>query len=126
VLMKHLVVVFAAVLLWSVGAVAEDCTVNVYRPKDRNYGYIRMGVNVDGVKLANLKDGETAQLQISCGKHVLSTPKSGVRVVLTFEQGAEYWLRVDKILGLTAFNPTFDLVSKDRAEAELAVAPKRS
>jgi hypothetical protein len=122
VLMKHLVVVFAAVLLWSVGAVAEDCTVNVYRPKEGpalRHG--RMAVVVDGKKLANLRHNDQTQITVACGKRIFATPGDNARWVFTLQPDTEYWLRIETNVGFLSVVRTVELVSKDRAEAELGV-----
>jgi hypothetical protein len=117
--MKRLVV--AAVLLWSVGAVAEDqCTVNVYRPRGE-FGHIRMGVVVDGVKLANIKDRQSTTITVPCGMRIFSTPHDSSRVPFTFESGKEYWIRISRygggIGGSTGHY--IELVSRERAQAEM-------
>jgi hypothetical protein len=123
VLMKRLVV--AAVLLWSIGSVAEDCTVNVYRPKG-SFGHIRMGVEVDGKKVAKLKDREQTTITIACGSHTFSTPSNSARWVFEFKPGTEYWLRVSRETAFVTRIEAFELVSPERAKAELSVAPIRA
>jgi hypothetical protein len=126
--MKRPIIIFAAVILWSISAIAEDqCTVNVYRPKEAaalRHG--RMGVIVDGKKLANLRHNDQTQITVACGKRTFATPGDNARWVFTLQPNTEYWLRIECNVGFLSVVRTLELVSKDRAEAELAIAPVRS
>jgi hypothetical protein len=125
--MKRPIIIFAAVILWSVSAIAEDqCTVNVYRPKGE-YGKVRMGVIVDGVKLANIKDRQSTKITVACGMRIFSTPHDSLRVPFTFESGKEYWIRISRVGGgIGGSNGHYiEMVSPERAKAEMSADPVR-
>ena len=103
---------------------AQECQVLIYRPWTSSGGSVKLGVLVDGKKLANPKGGESVPLSLECGKHVFSlTHFEGIQVPAELDSKQTSYVRVERPWGWVQ-TAHIELVDSNRARAEIDFVAK--
>lgn len=98
---------------------SQSCIAAIYRPFTKSGGSIRLGVIADGIKVANLRGGESSTITLDCGKHIFSlTHFEGIRLPIVLEQNSIVYLRAERPWGFVT-SANLDTVSQERATAEM-------